>query len=187
MTYDEIWRILVESDATDWYQVPEAQSAGAFLWSITTWHSGDDLVNIELESHHSRAVYRPDVSLGLAWGLRHQKDFTESWTDVFPDTNASSQYVDVLWNGMLIDRLVFVVVDGGRSTIPMPDRKLVERTVVGYWLTKRNFRFGGLIAGIKGSTALHTYQSYVERAGIVVEEARGSSPADPRHRTSSVG
>ena len=101
-------------------------------------------------------MYRPDVSLGLAWGLTSQDEFSEPWTEVFADAKASSQFVDVLWSGMLIDRFVQVVVDGGRSSLPLPDRELVDGTAVGYWLKKRPYRVGRLVAGIKGGTALKT-------------------------------
>lgn len=29
--------------------------------------------------HHTRASYRPDLSIGLAWGMHSNDDFEEEW------------------------------------------------------------------------------------------------------------
>lgn len=169
MTHDQILAALAKSQPEDWYEIPAVSSGDSFLSTQSFWTRGEEIVGVDEKGHYARAAYRPDVSLGLAWGLQYQDDFTEGWTDVFPDKSASSQFVDVLWNGMLVDRHLHVVVDGGRSAIPLPDRKLVDKQLVGYWLSARDHHLGRLIAGIKGDISLSTYDEYINRAGIVVE------------------
>jgi hypothetical protein len=85
-------------------EVPALAGWDSFLWTLSISTFGDSCQEIKLEGHHSHAVYRPDVSLGLTWPLTAQESFTEPWRDDFPDRTASSQYADVLWNDMLIDR-----------------------------------------------------------------------------------
>jgi hypothetical protein len=170
MTFDEIARILERSIPDDWYMVPSVSGWDSFVWTMTiVTRYPDKDQEVELEGHHSRAVYRPDVGLGLAWGLTSQDEFSEPWTEVFPDKQASVEYIDVLWNGMLVDRFPQVVVDGGRSSLPLPDRQLVDGTPVGYCLRKRDHRLGRLVAGIEGRTRLKTFDEYVRRSGLVLE------------------
>ena len=174
MTFDDIGRILEESGPGDWHMVPATAEWDSFIWTLTiTTYSVDQRKEVELVGHHSRAVYRPDVGLGLAWGLKSQDSFSEPWTDVFPDKKASGQYVDVLWNGMLVDRFEHVVVDGGRSSLPLPDREIVNGTLVGYCLKNRPHRVARLLAGIKGKTAVKTFDEYVQRSGLVLEPEQG--------------
>ena len=170
MPFDDIGRILEESGPDDWHMVPARAEWDSFIWTLTiTTYSADHRQEFELVGHHSRAVYRPDVGLGLAWGLESQDSFSEPRTDVFPDKKASGQYVEVLWNGMLVDRFEQVVVHGGRSSLPLPDREIVNGTLVGYWLKKRPHRVARLVAGIKGNMALKTFDEYVQRSGLVLE------------------
>jgi len=46
--------------------------------------------------------------------------FKEPWVEKFPDPNASSFYVTLNYHTTVLERIVFVVVDGGRYTIPLP-------------------------------------------------------------------
>jgi hypothetical protein len=171
MTFDEITQVLEESTPDDWYEVPLASGWDSFVWTLAiTTFGGDRRQVIEVEGHYSRAVYCDNPDLGLAWGLKSQDEFTEPWTQAFADKTASSQYVDVLWNGMLIDRFVHVVVDGGRSAIPLPDREMVANLVLGYSLKNRDYRVGRLVASISGRTELKTFDEYIKRVGIVLEE-----------------
>jgi hypothetical protein len=46
--------------------------------------------------------------------------FKEPWVDRFPDSNAYSFYVTLNYHTTVLDQIAFVVVDGGRYTIPLP-------------------------------------------------------------------
>ncbi len=46
--------------------------------------------------------------------------FKEPWVERFPDSSAHSFYVTLNYHTTVLDQIVFVVVDGGRYTIPLP-------------------------------------------------------------------
>jgi hypothetical protein len=174
MTFDDVLNVLTTSSPADWHRVPEVDELDSFLWGLDVWtDASDEQIGISVRGHYIRASYKPDVSLGLAWGLHPEPvDFSEGWTDVFPDRRASRLYADVFWNGMLLHRYFLVSVDGGRAKIPLPDRPFMDsETVVGYSLTQEEFAVGRLIAGIEAIPGgVELYEDYVAKAGIVVAD-----------------
>ena len=48
-------------------------------------------------------------------------EFHEPWATVWPDAKACSAYVDISRYGSLVYRDLFVIVDGGRAYLPMPE------------------------------------------------------------------
>ena len=66
------------------------------------------------------AVYKPNVSISMAWGLVVNSDFVEHWANDFSDSKASSRSVDIFYNNSLVYRGIYVEVDGGRSKLPLP-------------------------------------------------------------------
>lgn len=80
---------------------------------------------IEVDSQYYLAVYKPDVSLRLAWGLTLEKDLSfEGW--IFPDRSIWRYAVDVFWQGALVGRRTVLNVDGGRCYLPDPDPVYVK-------------------------------------------------------------
>ena len=69
------------------------------------------------------AAYKPDVSITLAWGLELNNNFREEWANKFHDPRASSHYVDIFFNNALVHREIYVIVDGGRAKLPLPNLK----------------------------------------------------------------
>ena len=43
------------------------------------------------------------------------------WAERFPDRTVTGSWVDVLWNGSLVDRQIVFNADGGRVTLPAPN------------------------------------------------------------------
>jgi hypothetical protein len=78
---------------------------------------------LRVESHSQTASFRQNLSLTLAWGLVANEDFREAWANGFPDPHASSSYVDFFYNGSLVYREVYVTVDGGRVSLPLPEER----------------------------------------------------------------
>ncbi len=72
------------------------------------------------DSDGTVGVYKPDVRITLAFGLRAQDDFQEDWCTRFPDPRASVSHADILYNAALVFRAVHVSVDGGRAKLPLP-------------------------------------------------------------------
>jgi hypothetical protein len=53
-------------------------------------------------------------------GQTINEDYIEPWTKRFPDTSAWSYHVEYWQGSTLLKRSCFVVVDGGRYTVPLP-------------------------------------------------------------------
>lgn len=56
-----------------------------------------------------------------------KRDFTESWTQVYPDKNSSFLkpiYLKV--EGVIIKEIPFISCDGGRILVPLPETNLIE-------------------------------------------------------------
>ncbi|GAA5435058.1 helix-turn-helix domain-containing protein [Deinococcus aquaticus] len=90
--------------------------------------------------------------------------YQESWTDKFPDRYAYSRYIELRYFGTLISALGFVVCDGGRYTIPIPDIDIntdnyfIMRQSIKYKtasLINKSFRFtGGTLDGLLDSVGI---------------------------------
>jgi len=49
-------------------------------------------------------------------------EFSEPWTQVYPDKNGSGKYnVDLVYAGTIIERFTFIYCDGGRISVVMPE------------------------------------------------------------------
>jgi hypothetical protein len=80
---------------------------------------------IEVGTHHRLVVYRPDVNLRLAWGLRNETDLAFDGM-TWPDSKITRFLADAFWQGSLVARWSFLVVDGGRCYLPDPEREYLR-------------------------------------------------------------
>lgn len=125
MTFDKLIRIIIGSSSEDWNTIDCNRPNPSFGYAVDP---NDDI-------HYSVAAYKPDLAITMAWGMPCLKDFKEPWTDRFADKKASSRYVDVFYSGSVVFRDLFVVVDGGRASLPMPkagtnEVKVLEATFI---------------------------------------------------------
>jgi hypothetical protein len=129
---------------------------------------------MEQSEHYHRAAYRPDVSLGLAWGLpaSHADDRQNfPWSDRFIDRAVDLDIVDVLWNGMLIDRREIARVDGGRGTLPYARSMVIDSgqtfpEVVGETTNPYDVHLARL-THVLGGGRLEDFEEHFRRSGIV--------------------
>jgi hypothetical protein len=119
MTLQELIERIVMSQPGDWHVVAGHPTYRDEL--IENEGNGNHWISIV--SHHTTAAFRPDVSITMAWGLGENKDFREPWANKFPDPHAASAYADVFYNGALVYRTLYVLVDGGRCSLPLPDQR----------------------------------------------------------------
>lgn len=101
-------------------------------------------------------TYKADADLHIereAYDL--QDTFNESWAVNHPDKTAHRVYYRVMYNSSLIERKLLVSVDGGRATLPLPDRKSLE-----VFLADVNF---ARIVDVADAT-----DEYIERAKLKV-------------------
>lgn len=141
-----------------------------------TYENGVKQSFIEVESHHSRVVMKDDVQIGMAWGVRRDPDgerFHEDWTERFADEQASAAWLDLLYNGQLVDRRMYVVVDGGRCKLPLPEQIFAEGFGVGprekrLWVRREDALIMGLINALDSG---YDYARYLSQAGFDVPNA----------------
>ena len=105
-------------------------SAGpSYLERSSVWTTGKgEISNIEVESQGMVTALKTNLSISIAWGITSNPDFKEEWANQFPDPSASSHMVDFFYNGSLVFRDIYVSVDGGRCSLPLPDRVFDEET-----------------------------------------------------------
>jgi hypothetical protein len=169
-TLASIQAMVANSDPEDWAQLEPGPTYLYQLWTV----SDRDGTHLEPAEHITRAVYRSNVELGLAWGLVRDtpSEAKFPWTGVFPDAKHDRLvFVDILWNGAPVDRLVVAVVDGGRAVLP-PARPIVvdagfgDAEIVGEVATPYDVAVARLIHTLSGSPESE-FDRYSREAGIV--------------------
>ena len=93
--------------------------------------SQDDIVQLlstsvsddfEYDDSIGQYLHKKDVNLRLHEDRREEpRKFEEDWVTKFPSPNAYSQQIYLEYGGNRIQTFMFVVVDGGRYTIPYPN------------------------------------------------------------------
>jgi len=170
MTLDELRHIIIASDADDWHVLSGPSYLDRFM--PVEVGRGDEMVyELRHGEHDSRAVFKPDVDVSIAWGLHLNPDepaYFSEWTQGFPDKNAYAYYADVFYRGSLVDRVPIVAVDGGRYKIAIPEQDLEEISnmqpkLIGYWLGPWKNAVGKLITNLVGG---YSYEEGLKRASI---------------------
>jgi hypothetical protein len=166
MKLEEAYAILERADADEWQYV-DGLTDGGFQQSV--WA---DATLIQVEWHPSRAIYKPAMGLSLAWGYPDQEQFSESWAEGFPDSNARSHFLDLQWNGIVVKRWQRVSVDGGRCGLPVPRIDLdrsdpSQPKITAHWISGYTASLFELVETLeRGNTA--QFYDYLSRAGIEV-------------------
>jgi len=173
MRLREILDAVLESAPEDWHKIPcwGASSGPSYRdhHKFYEVYAGQENVLVT-RSHPEIAVFLPDVSITMAWGLDCNPEFKEDWANKFPDPNASSHFVDLFYSNALVFREVYVNVDGARCGLPLPSLKFdADRKVVGREVPRDKYRFFSLLESISGSR--HEFDQYLERAGFELVEA----------------
>lgn len=132
----------------------------------------DEILQFIIETHpkndwklvHSKyteeAFLKEDMRLRIRvrWDEedRASRSFHEVWATNFPDSNATRDWYDLLYDGNLIERYMLISVDGGRAELPLPDLGTKE---VGPCIFK--------IAQIFDASS--TLNEYMRRAGLTLK------------------
>lgn len=123
MDYEELRKTISESDASEWHWIN--RQGPTYRNRFSSWSSpANDTSGIDTDSHSSVAVYKPDIDLTIAYGMReslhHNEKLNFEWSEAFADSKISEiSIADVFWRGSLVDRVNFVYVDGGRCILPL--------------------------------------------------------------------
>lgn len=179
MTLDELLSLCAASSPQDWNTMTAwgARSGPSYLdrfMPTETRRQEDDqglTYELQHEEHSMRASYKPDLQIGIGWGMSvfpSERKFEEDWATQFPDPEASWHFVDFLYGGALVERKSYVNVDS-RCNLPLPRREIegggadaeVKALTVTAW--QRDF--------FRTLNALETsvdYDDYLRRAGFKV-------------------
>jgi hypothetical protein len=133
VTLEKLMKLCGSSSEDDWNFIsPGALYLDRFLSIETRLREDDPDLTYQLhhEEHHSRAAYKPDLSIGIAWGMyahpplpgERPEIFHEEWATQFPDDRPTMHWVDFFYCGGLVDRQYYVYIDA-RCKMPLPQLK----------------------------------------------------------------
>ncbi len=172
MRYDEITQVVTASKPEDW-EVIDVGSGPLYLERHGEVSNGSGQLWVEVDSHYYLAVYKPDVSLRIAWGIR-VGDKWESVEDrwIWPDRSMERFAVDAFWHGALVARWALLSVDGGNCYLPDADRATVQTddSTKGYqtvaWTAKASdIALARLVDRLTRS--ISQFDRFLEQTGIV--------------------
>lgn len=89
------------------------------------------------------------------------REFSEPWTDVFPDQHSSACTISLRINNVSIKELEFVSVDGGRIFVPIP-----EARHKGISETEREFYWSLSSLRVQISKVIGSYYIYENLEGV---------------------
>ncbi len=174
MNFNDYFKQVLDTTYDEWNTIScWGYGAGpSYLNRFEVWNTGNgEFHNIEIDSHGMIAICKNNISISIAWGLKHNDDFSETWANNFPDKHARSSYLDFFCNGVLIHREIMVSVDGGRCYLPLPQRDIDSKTyeVKRHFISKQKSDFIKMINELESSS--DQYEYYLDSAGIeLIEE-----------------
>jgi len=205
MGLEELRQIISASNCRDW-NVIDCYGLPSYLsWSsegkraVLMDENDTDAIAAQHylpDEHWARAAYRPDLSIGLAWGIIVNDNFAADWVKALADEplvlvpENPAILVDVFCNGMLVDRDALVLVDDWRGYLPIPrlnnDQMRLGYVPGGYPMVVSRWRHDLAklvdelsmtnhvgVASAFGSNAESRFDSYFRRAGLSVSDALG--------------
>ncbi len=128
MKYDEVQKILRTTNASDW---------------IT-------------DEERGRYTYRDDLSLRIQCReIDFDTFFDEQWATRHPDKKAHKVDYDVFYNCSFVKTVTLVSVDGGRATIPMPEKYGSSN------ILEDDYRFATIVSPER-------LDEYIQRSGLII-------------------
>lgn len=164
MTLNNLIKTVLSSNDHDWNKLNcwGAFSGPSFKYNFNFENTDSSLFKVD--SHDTILVYKEDVSITIGYGLSSNNDFKADWANKFPDPRASSHFIDIFYNNSLAFRDLFLMVDGGRCKLPIPN-PFNGKLIVG----KDYFEFVRKIDKIsKGHDNNLEFDYYFEQTGIEI-------------------
>ena len=172
MKLQQVRDMVSASSRGDWHVITcwGHGSGPSYRDRFTGWTGSDGQKYIEVQSHGLHAVYEDDVALAITCGmeLTDGRDKRKlAWAEkAFGDELVTFDFADVFYAGTLVDRVITVSVDSANAILPVPlsGAEGESPTVSAYKRdvarTVHNFEHQ--------STGYESFDSYMERAGIIV-------------------
>jgi hypothetical protein len=122
MNLRELLNTVSGSSPEDWHGIGcWGHSSGPSYHDHLSYRGQSNVFHVK--THSDVAVYIPDVSITMAYGLDiAEGNYEQEWVKNFPNGNARIHYVDVFFNNALVYRDAYVAVDGGGILLPVPRR-----------------------------------------------------------------
>lgn len=162
MNLEALVDAILNSSSEDWTKIERP----VFLQDhhlITEYKNKENVSRVgNIEEHSMLYTLKDNLSVSIATGLKHLENFAADWYKKFPDATASSDYVDLMWNGRPVYREIVVWVDGGRCPMPAPLLGTLD-------VPERKADFFGLLDELGG---VGEYPNYFARAGFSRVSAR---------------
>lgn len=137
MELESIWKIVESSECDDWNHIvtwgagagPSYKPRFGVSEYDTTDNRGQEQTayNIAVDGPSDLLIYKDDVDLSIAYGVDRDPHWEGRMKLIFPyqdrffDDDIRVSYVDLFWRGNLVDRVLHIIVDGGRCRLPAPD------------------------------------------------------------------
>lgn len=168
MTLYDLIDTFIGSASSDWHSMScwGYGSGPSYKDQFNFWdvYNGDPNVLTHRE-HSNVASYKPDLSITIAWGIDvGEKDdrVDRDWAKNNPDPSPGiSHYLDFFYNGALVFRTSYCVVDGGRCEIPFPNYDMAGNTTVPR-------QYHDVIKKLNEITGNGDFDSYFGRTGITI-------------------
>ena len=172
MKLGEYEKIITNTQENDWTKIIcwGAGSGPSYLNSFSVCSRGiGELDNIEIDTHTDYMSYKHNLLISVAWGLIHNDDFNEDWAKKFPNRHAKSGFVDFFYSDILVFRDIYVSVDGGRCTLPLPKIKFTQDThnVEKLVVSRKRYEFFKFLNSYASNDS---YYSYVKQAGFEISD-----------------
>ena len=132
---------------------------------VMDWTAG--LAKSNKNTHEVAAVFIPEPSISLAWGLVFNKDFQEPWANRFPSREAVGCYADVRLHGSVVFRTPYVEVDGSRAMLPLPAIRETPEGFI-YEIIEGQYRFFRALGELEYHHDL--FARYFHRSGLRLVE-----------------
>jgi hypothetical protein len=180
MRLDEIRNLIENSTEDDWNVL-----AGDAPTYVHRFQYGSDARGEAiwgLDEHHTRAVLKDDLDVGLVWGMDvgHGDTSEPDWAEPLSSVNKKvrAALVEVLHRGQPVDRVVYAIVDNAHGTVPWPRlhyRPGANEDPTGPFeppesmtVTAWEMAVVSLADALGGSGSYGSPQDYAKRAGITV-------------------
>jgi hypothetical protein len=172
MTLIDIIDVITRSDTKEWNHIScwGAFSAPSYRDKFEFYETFNGSENVlHHDAHSDTAAYKDDLSITIAWGLVCNEEFVEDWANNNPASNASSHFLDVFYNGALVFRTVYVVVDGGRCSLPVLRKTYDKQTnkVISLSAPRGYYK---LISLLDAFGKISSFDSYWSQAGAVITD-----------------
>lgn len=178
MTLDEILKTVCNSSPDAWETI-DVQTIHAWSFSQSFPEGPTKPVSeLQPKTHGTRAIYKGDIDISLAWGAEHRDEYAAPWMpggSPYPDKSVSSIFVELRYRGEVVQYWIMIFLDGFRILIPTPDMVPGswddEKRTARWYVSRSDLQLGRLLAAliVSGDTkAGDSTEEALKRTGVEI-------------------